>query len=38
MKLGQFRTGGMEQRDHSGPIAYINQSYLIALAVLVLEM
>jgi hypothetical protein len=35
MNLGQFKTGGMEQRDHSGPIAYINQSYIIALTVLV---
>lgn len=29
MNLGQFKTGGMEQRDHSGPIASINQSYII---------
>jgi hypothetical protein len=35
MNLGQFKTGGMEQRDHAGPIAYINQSYIIALTVLV---
>jgi hypothetical protein len=25
MKLGQFKIAGMEQRDHTGPIAYINQ-------------
>jgi hypothetical protein len=35
MKLGQFKIWGMEQRDHSGPVACINQSYLIALTVLV---